>query len=123
MEPIWRRAVGRARPFRGLLAGLPGRGPTLGVDSVRAINGFANAGASRPDAAADDRCRSRPSRSARAAGRPTVWSASGTTSSSGRSRPTSSCASEDPDRIRKIDATLPADEVLAAALEALADLL
>ena len=32
-------------------------------------------------------------------------------------------ASEDPDRIRKIDATLPADEVLAAALEALADLL
>jgi len=101
-----------------------GGGRELGIDSVRAINEFAIRTAT-PDrtlllmvdsGVGRDRSRSR----------------SGTPDRLERERDDFfertvlaylELASEDPDRIRKLDASRPPDEVLAAALEALADLL
>jgi dTMP kinase len=101
-----------------------GGGRQLGIDSVRAINEFAIRTA-RPDRTllltidADlGRCRSR-SR----AGRPDRLEREQNDFFDRTAAAYLELAAEDPDRIRKIDATRPADEVLAAALEALADLL
>ena len=101
-----------------------GGGRQLGIDSVRAINEFAIRTA-RPDRTllllidADlgrSRSRSRaeePDRLEREHGDFFNRTAAAYLE----------LAAEDPGRIRKIDAARPADEVLAAALEALADLL
>lgn len=101
-----------------------GGGRQLGIDSVRAINGFAIRTA-RPDRTLllmidADQGRSR-SRSR--AGPPDRLERERNDFFDRTVAAYLELASEDPDRIRKIDATLPADEVLAAALEALADLL
>ena len=101
-----------------------GGGRALGIDSVRAINEFAIRTA-RPDRTllltvdADlgrSRSRSRP-------GRPDRLEREQDDFFDRTAAAYLELASEDPDRIRRIDATRPADEVLAAALEALADLL
>jgi dTMP kinase len=101
-----------------------GGGRQLGIDSVRTINEFAIRTA-RPDRTLllmidADQGRSR-SRSR--AGRPDRLERERNDFFDRTAAAYLELASEDPDRIRKIDATLPADEVLAAALEALADLL
>jgi dTMP kinase len=101
-----------------------GGGRQLGIDSVRAINEFAIR-AARPDRTLlllidADRGRSR-SRSR--AGRPDRLEREQNDFFDRTTAAYLELASEDPDRIRTIDATRPADEVLAAALEALADLL
>ena len=101
-----------------------GGGRALGIDSVRAINEFAIRTA-RPDRTllltvdADlgrSRSRSRP-------GRPDRLEREQDDFFDRTAAAYLELASEDPDRIRRIDATRPADDVLAAALEALADLL
>jgi dTMP kinase len=101
-----------------------GGGRQLGIDSVRAINEFAIRTA-RPDRTLlllidADRGRSR-SRSR--AGRPDRLEREQNDFFDRTTAAYLELASEDADRIRAIDATRPPDEVLAAALEALADLL
>lgn len=101
-----------------------GGGRELGIDPVRAINEFAIR-AARPDRtlllmidAELGRSRSR-SR----AGRPDRLEREQNDFFDRTTAAYLEMASEDPDRIRQIDATRPPDEVLAAALDALADLL
>ena len=101
-----------------------GGGRQLGIGSVRAINEFAIRTA-RPDRTLlllidADRGRSR-SRSR--AGRPDRLEREQNDFFDRTTAAYLELASEDPDRIRTIDATRPPEEVLAAALEALADLL
>ncbi len=101
-----------------------GGGRELGIDSVRAINEFAIR-AARPDRTLllmidADLGRSR-SRSR--AGRPDRLEREQNDFFDRTTAAYLEVASEDPDRIRQIDATRPPDEVLAAALDALADLL
>ena len=101
-----------------------GGGRELGIDSVRAINEFAIRTA-RPDRTlllTVDADLGR-SRSRSRAGRPDRLERERDDFFDRTAAAYLELASEDPDRIRKIDATRPADEVLAAALEALADLL
>jgi dTMP kinase len=101
-----------------------GGGRELGIDSVRAINEFAIR-AARPDRTllllidADlGRIRSR-SR----ATQPDRLEREQTDFFDRTAAAYLELASEDPGRIRKLDASRPPDEVLAAALDALADLL
>jgi len=101
-----------------------GGGRELGIDSVRAINEFAIRTA-RPDRTLlltvdADLGRSRSRSRAR---RPDRLEREQDDFFDRTAAAYLELASEDPDRIRRIDATRPADEVLAAALEALADLL
>jgi dTMP kinase len=101
-----------------------GGGRELGIDSVRAINEFAIRTA-RPDRTLllmidADLGRSR---SRARAGRLDRLEREQNDFFDRTAAAYLELASEDPDRIRKIDATRPPDEVLAAALEALADLL
>ena len=101
-----------------------GGGRELGIDSVRAINEFAIRTA-RPDRTLlltvdADLGRSRSRSRAR---RPDRLEREQDAFFDRTAAAYLELASEDPDRIRRIDATRPADEVLAAALEALADLL
>ena len=101
-----------------------GGGRKLGIDSVRAINEFAIRTA-RPDRTLlllidADLGRSR-SRSR--AEEPDRLEREQNDFFSRTAAAYLELAAEDPGRIRKIDAARPADEVLAAALEALADLL
>ena len=101
-----------------------GGGRELGIDSVRAINEFAIRTA-RPDRTlllTVDADLGR-SRSRSRAGRPDRLEREQDDFFDRTAAAYLELASEDPDRIRRIDATRPADEVLAAALEALADLL
>jgi dTMP kinase len=101
-----------------------GGGRELGIDSVRAINEFAIRTA-RPDRTLllmIDADLSR-SRSRARAGRLDRLEREQNDFFDRTAAAYLELASEDPDRIRKIDATRPPDEVLAAALEALADLL
>ena len=101
-----------------------GGGRELGIDSVRAINEFAIRTA-RPDRTllltidaelGRGRSRSR-------AGRPDRLEREQNDFFDRTAAAYLELAAEDPDRIRKIDAGRSADAVLAAALEALADLL
>jgi dTMP kinase len=101
-----------------------GGGRELGIDSVRSINEFAIRTA-RPDRTLlltvdADLGRSRSRSRAR---RPDRLEREQDDFFDRTAAAYLELASEDPDRIRRIDATRPADEVLAAALEALADLL
>jgi len=101
-----------------------GGGRELGIDSVRAINEFAIRTA-RPDRTLlltvdADLGRSRSRSRAR---RPDRLEREQDDFFDRTAAAYLELASEDPDRIRRIDATRPAVEVLAAALEALADLL
>ncbi len=101
-----------------------GGGRELGIDRVRAINEFAIRTA-RPDRTLllmidSDLGRSR-SRSR--AGRPDRLESEHADFFDRTSAAYLELAAEDPDRIRKINASKPADEVLAAALAELADLL
>ena len=101
-----------------------GGGRELGIDSVRAINEFAIRTA-RPDRTlllTVDADLGR-SRSRSRAGRPDRLEREQDDFFDRTTAAYLELASEDPDRIRRIDATRPPDEVLAAALEALADLL
>ena len=101
-----------------------GGGRELGIDSVRAINEFAIRTA-RPDRTlllTVDADLGR-SRSRSRAGRPDRLEREQDDFFDRTAAAYLELASEDPDRIRRIDATRPPDEVLAAALEALADLL
>ena len=101
-----------------------GGGRQLGIDSVRAINEFAIRTA-RPDRTlllTIDADLGR-SRSRSRAGRPDRLEREQNDFFDRTAAAYLELASEDPDRIRQIDATRPAHEVLAAALEALADLL
>jgi dTMP kinase len=101
-----------------------GGGRELGIDSVRAINEFAIRTA-RPDRTlllTVDADLGR-SRSRSRAGRPDRLEREQDDFFDRTAAAYLELASEDPDRIRRIDAIRPADEVLAAALEALADLL
>jgi len=101
-----------------------GGGRELGIDSVRAINEFASRTA-RPDRTlllTVDADLGR-SRSRLRAGRPDRLEREQDDFFDRTAAAYLELASEDPDRILRIDATRPADEVLAAALEALADLL
>ena len=101
-----------------------GGGRALGIDSVRAINEFAIRTA-RPDRTlllTVDADLGR-SRSRSRAGRPDRLEREQDDFFDRTAAAYLELASEDPDRIRRIDATRPADDVLAAALEALADLL
>jgi len=101
-----------------------GGGRELGIDSVRAINEFAIRTA-RPDRTlllTVDADLGR-SRSRSRAGRPDRLEREQDDFFDRTAAAYLELASEDPDRILRIDATRPADEVLAAALEALADLL
>ena len=101
-----------------------GGGRELGIDSVRAINEFAIRTA-RPDRTlllTVDADLGR-SRSRSRAGRPDRLEREQDDFFDRTAAAYLELASEDPDRIRRIDATRPLDEVLAAALEALADLL
>jgi dTMP kinase len=101
-----------------------GGGRELGIDSVRAINEFAIRTA-RPDRTLllmidADLGRSR---SRARAGRLDRLEREQNDFFDRTAAAYLELASEDPERIRRIDATRPPDEVLAAALEALADLL
>jgi dTMP kinase len=101
-----------------------GGGRELGIDSVRAINEFAIRTA-RPDRTLllmidADLGRSR---SRARAGRLDRLEREQNDFFDRTAAAYLELASEDPERIRRIDATRPQDEVLAAALEALADLL
>jgi dTMP kinase len=101
-----------------------GGGRELGIDSVRAINEFAIRTA-RPDRTlllTVDAGLGR-SRSRSRARRPDRLEREQDAFFDRTAAAYLELASEDPDRIRRIDATRPAVEVLAAALEALADLL
>jgi dTMP kinase len=101
-----------------------GGGRELGIDSVRAINEFAIRTA-RPDRTlllTIDADLGR-SRSRSRAGRLDRLEREQNDFFDRTAAAYLELASEDPDRIRTIDATRPPDEVLAAALEALADLL
>ena len=101
-----------------------GGGRELGIDSVRAINEFAIRTA-RPDRTlllTIDAELGR-SRSRSRAGRPDRLEREQNDFFDRTAAAYLELAAEDPDRIRKIDAGRSADAVLAAALEALADLL
>jgi dTMP kinase len=101
-----------------------GGGRELGIDSVRAINEFAIRTA-RPDRTlllTIDAELGR-SRSRSRAGRPDRLEREQNDFFNRTAAAYLELAAEDPDRIRKIDAGRSADAVLAAALEALADLL
>jgi dTMP kinase len=101
-----------------------GGGRELGIDPVRAINEFAIRTA-RPDRTLllmIDSGLGR-SRSRSRAGRPDRLEREQADFFDRTAAAYLELASEDPDRIRKIDAALPPDEVLAVALGELADLL
>jgi dTMP kinase len=101
-----------------------GGGRELGIDSVRAINEFAIRTA-RPDRTlllTIDADLGR-SRSRSRAGRPDRLEREQNDFFDRTAAAYLELAAEDPERIRVIDATRPADEVLAAALDELADLI
>ena len=101
-----------------------GGGRELGIDRVRAINEFAIRTA-RPDRTLLLMIDSElgRSRSRSRAGRPDRLEREQADFFDRTAAAYLELAAEDPDRIRKIDAALPPDEVLAAALGELADLL
>ena len=118
-----RRALRAARPVRRQLARLPGRRPRLGVDAVRAINDFGTGGL-QPDRTLYLRIDPAEGR-ARQAGRgaaPDRLEQEDAYFFATIASAYDAIAEEDPERVRVIDASGSADEVLASALAALDDL-
>ena len=117
-----RRPLGPARPLRRLLARLPGRGPALGIEEIRALNLFATGGLT-PDRTLLLRIDPAVGR-ARIAGREADrLERAGEAFFDAVARAYDELAAAEPERFAVIEADRPPEQVVADALAALEPLL